>query len=261
MRNKEDTVKPIYEIDFPALSLKEKVDFITDLQENIEACLADKPIEVQRLADTLIFTRWWNSYKHIAPEEPTPEILGTAIELLWDFLEGKCGDREFGRFKKSFYEAARVAVFSFMDEDSLKKDPESEAFYQAHFSQWESESYNNFCIWLATMMQDIDRSDGYPLGWEDVGCVLYEDIAMNMIDFLDTVCLDDLDNFDGHPLAKLKRRERGIYRTSTFAQVIALLQQDLRTALSGTPLAELRERYRNEYLFSPEESAKISRCR
>ena len=32
----------------------------------------------------------------------------------------------------------------------------------------------------------------------------------------------------------------------------------MRTALSGTPLAELRERYRNEYLFSPEDSAKIS---
>jgi len=32
----------------------------------------------------------------------------------------------------------------------------------------------------------------------------------------------------------------------------------MRTALEGTPLAELRTRYREEYLFSPEESAKIS---
>ena len=46
--------------------------------------------------------------------------------------------------------------------------------------------------------------------------------------------------------------------TLTVARVIALLQQDMRAALSDTPLAELRAKYREEYLFSPEESAKIS---
>ena len=46
-----------------------------------------------------------------------------------------------------------------------------------------------------------------------------------------------------------------------FARVISLLQQDMRTALKGTPLPELRARYQDEYLFSPEESAKISAMR
>ncbi|NBI09503.1 hypothetical protein D1641_05635 [Colidextribacter sp. OB.20] len=91
-------MKLIYEIDFSALSPEGKQRFMNYLQDDMEACFEDEPLEVQRLAMTLIFTRWWNSYKHIAPEEPTPEILGTAIELLWDFLEGKCGDREFDRF-------------------------------------------------------------------------------------------------------------------------------------------------------------------
>lgn len=251
-------MKPIYEIDFSALSPEGKQRFMNYLQDDMEACFEDEPLEVQRLAMTLIFTRWWNSYKHIAPEEPTPEILGTAIELLWDFLEGKCGDREFGRFQKCFHEAARVAVFSFMGEDRLKEDPESEAFYQVHFGQWESKSYNNFCVWLAAVMEDIAGSEGYPLYWIPVDYVLYNDIALTMIGFLETVCQDDQDNSSGHPLDGLERRERAIYSTPTFVQVIALLQQDMRTALSGTPLAELRERYRNEYLFSPEDSAKIS---
>ena len=90
--------RPFYAIDFSALSPEEKYELMTRPQDDMEACFEDEPLEFQRLALTLIFTRWWNSYKHMAPEEPTPEIIGTAIELLWDFLEGKCGDREFTRF-------------------------------------------------------------------------------------------------------------------------------------------------------------------
>ena len=44
----------------------------------------------------------------ISGVNPTPEIIGTAIELLWDFLEGKCGDREFTRFQKSFADKGSV---------------------------------------------------------------------------------------------------------------------------------------------------------
>ena len=78
-----------------------------------------------------------------------------------------------------------------------------------------------------------------------------------MVDFFEEVYQDDQVDPDD-PLADFLRREREIYNTPTFARVIALLQQDMRTALSDTPLAELRAKYREEYLFSPEESAKIS---
>lgn len=58
--------------------------------------------------------------------------------------------------------------------------------------------------------------------------------------------------------SELDQREKEIYNTPTFARVIALLQQDMRTALKRIPLPELRAQYQSEYLFSPEESAKIS---
>ena len=122
-------------------------------QDDMEASFEDEPLEFQRLAMALIFTRWWNSYKHMAPEEPAPEIFGTAIELLWDFLEGKCGDIEFDRFQRSFYNSAEKVVFR--DDRGLKRDEESEAFYQAHFSQWKSKSYNNFCAWFSSILKDI----------------------------------------------------------------------------------------------------------
>ncbi len=224
-------------------------------QDDMEACLEDEGLEVQRLALTLVFTRWWNSYKHMAPEEPTPEIIGTAIELLWDFLEGKCGNKEFTRFQKSFDDSAHKVVFQ--DDRSLKKDPESEVFYQEHFAQWKSKSYNNFFIWFATLLGNIAEKDGYPLSWLPVEYLLFNDIAEGMIDFFETVYQNNQFN-PNDPLSGFQRREREIYNTPTFCKVIALIQQDMRTAMSDTPLPELRTRYREEYLFSPEESAKIS---
>ena len=247
--------RPFYAIDFSALSPEEKVELMSRPQDDMEASFEDEPLEFQRLAMALIFTRWWNSYKHMAPEEPTPEIIGTAIELLWDFLEGKCGDREFERFQKSFYDSADKVVFR--DDRGLKDDQESEAFYQAHFSQWKSKSYNNFCVWFASILKDIVNKGGYNLSWLPVEYILFNDIE-DMVDFFEEVYQDDQDDSGGDLLAGFLRRKREIYNTSTFARVIALLQKDMRTALSETPLAELRAKYREEYLFSPEESAKIS---
>ena len=247
--------RPFYAIDFSALSPEEKVELMSRPQDDMEASFEDEPLEFQRLAMALIFTRWWNSYKHMAPEEPTPEIIGTAIELLWDFLEGKCGDREFERFQKSFYDSADKVVFR--DDRGLKDAQESEAFYQAHFSQWKSKSYNNFCVWFASLLKDIVNKGGYNLSWLPVEYILFNDIE-DMVDFFEEVYQDDQDDSGGDLLAGFLRRKREIYNTPTFCRVIALLQQDMRTALSDAPLAELRAKYREEHLFSPEESAKIS---
>lgn len=42
------------------------------------------------------------------------------------------------------------------------------------------------------------------------------------------------------------------------AAVNAQLQKDMRTALDGKPMAELIEQYRGEYLFSPEDCARVT---
>lgn len=117
--------------------------------------------------------------------------------------------------------------------------------------------YSRRFIWFAALLEDIAGKDGYNLNWLPVEYLLFNDIAFTMIDFFESVYqADHVDPND--PLSGLRRREREIYNTPTFARVIALLQQDMRTAPSDTPLAELRAKYREEYLFSPEESAKIS---
>ena len=95
-------MEPIYSINFSALNAEERVEFMDDLRDSMKASFQKEPFSKELLAHTLIFTRWWNSYKHMAPAEPTPEILETAIELLWDYQEKKCSFDVFARFQKSF---------------------------------------------------------------------------------------------------------------------------------------------------------------
>ena len=119
-------MKPVYEVDFPALSGEEKVKFMHDLRDNMAESFQKQPVSVQILAHALIFTRWWNSYQHMAPKEPAPEILGIATDLLWDFLEGKCGKDECARFQQSFSDSALEILTG--DDGGLNEDPESDAF-------------------------------------------------------------------------------------------------------------------------------------
>lgn len=246
-------MKPIYEIDFSILSPEAKMEFMNDLRDNMAESFADQSAPIQALAHTLIFTRWWNSYRHMAPEEATPEILEIAIKLLWDFLEGKCSKSEFARFQQSFSDSALEILTG--DDGGLNEDPESAAFSQKYFTPWEAMSYNVFLSNLCTVLEEMVSQD---FTWDAVEGVIYGDIGDTMINFFETVYHAPKGRCYA---ADLERRESETYNTPTFARVIALLQQDMRAALAGTPLSKLRTQYQNEYLFSPEESVKISHYR
>lgn len=166
--------------------------------------------------------------------------------MLWDFQEGKCREKEFARFQKSVCDSALEILTG--DDGELNEDPESDAFSRKYFTPWEAMSYNVFLSNLCTVLEEAVSGD---FTWDAVEEVIYGDIGDTIIVFFETVYRSP----DG---CDIKRREKETYSTPTFAQVITLLQQDMRTALTGAPLSELRAQYRNEYLFSPEESAKIS---
>ena len=175
-------MEPVYEIDFSALDPEEKVEFMDDLRDSMAESFADQPALVQLLAQTLIFTRWWNSYQHMAPKEPAPEILGIAIELLWDFLEGKCGEAEFARFQKSFSDSALDILTG--DDGELNEDPESDAFSRKYFTPWHALSYNVFLSYLCTVLEEAVSQD---FTWDAVEGVIDGDIgdAMFITDTID----------------------------------------------------------------------------
>lgn len=243
-------MKKIDEIDFSALSAKEKVEFVSHFQDLAGAGFQGQPFFVQFLAETLIFTRWWNSYKYMAPNEAAPEALETGIERMWDLLEGKCTPKAFGRFQKSLSDCALKICTG--DGEGLDEDPESLRFYAEYFWQWSPESfYTPFLMGLCTALEEAACGK---VSWDAVEEVLDRDIGDVLIDFFETVYKKDSGLY--HAL-EMRRRERELYDTPTFARVIALLQRDMRAALGDADLPALQRQYRGEYLFSPEESAKI----
>ena len=243
-------MEPIYSINFSALNAEERVEFMDDLRDSMKVSFQKEPFSKELLAHTLIFTRWWNSYKHMAPAEPTPEILETAIELLWDYQEKKCSFDVFARFQKSFSDST-LEIWA-GDDGELNEDPESDAFYRKYFGEWDAMSYNVFLYDLCTVLEEAVSGK---ITWDAVEGVIDGDIGDTMIDFFETVYKYDSGGYDW---CDLDRRNKEIYTTKTFARVIDLLQQDMRVALQDLPLSVLRAQYRDEYLFSPEESAKIS---
>ncbi len=243
----------LYKIDFAAASAAEKADLVDDLEAHADKAFAGESAKTQILAQTLIFTRWWNSYRHIkAPDEETPEVVETAIKLLWDFLEGKCTPETLARFQKSFSAGALEIMTG--DDSELNGDPESDAFYEAHFRQWPM-SYNVYLSNLCLVLEGAVC--GQPF-WEGVQEVLYGDIGDTMIDVFEPVFTTPTGGY--HP-AELDRRDGDIYRSPTFCRVFALLQQDMRAALDGRSVSALRAQYRSEVLFTPEECAKLSATR
>lgn len=239
----------IYHVNFPALSAEEKVRFVYHLEDHAAASFEDQPFSVQLLAETLLLTRWWNSYQYMVPEDPTPEILRIAIEKLWDLQESKCTAEDFERFQKSF-SACTLEIMT-GDDSELFEDPERDAFYRKYFNTWPL-FYSVFLSALSTVLEEAVEGE---VSWSMLEDMIYGDIGDNLIDFFETIYKKDT---GGYFPSELDRRDSEVYSTPTFARVIAEMQQDMRAALSATSLPQLRKEYQKAYLFTPEECARIS---
>lgn len=242
-------MEKIYDVDYPALDDDGKAKFVEDFAELAEKSFAEQPFSINVQAQLLIFTRWWNSYRLMAPEEPTPPILETAIERLWKYQAGEDTPEDFARFTKNMSAAALDIMTG--DDSELNEDPVCEAFYEEHFRTWPM-VYNIYLSNLTILFEAIVREDRT---WYGVADTLYGDIGDCMIELFEEVYTNPT---HGYHFDELQRRDRDIYRSPTFCRVVAQMQQDMRAALLGKSVEELRRAYQNEELFSPEMCAKIT---
>ena len=240
----------LYEIDFAALSGAEKSKFILDLKDLAEECFAAYPFEVTINAQLLIFTRWWNSYRLLVPEIPAPEILETIMEMLWDYQEGKIEPSEFMRFADCL--DAVVIEIATGDTEKLDKDEAYYDFKAQYFWNWaEGEPYYNiFLIDASSLFEEIRE---HIIDWNCVQSIVDCDLADLKVPFL-----EEMDEAPDCTANVLEKWSQEVYNTPTFCEVISLLQRDIQNALSGMPMAELRKQYQSEYVFSPEDCAKIT---
>lgn len=240
-------MEKIYEIDFEALSSAEKSKFVGRLGELAEKSFADYPFEVTINAQLLIFTRWWNSYRLMVPENPTPKIMDIIMEKLWDYQEGKLDQSEFVHFANCLDAVALEIATG--DTEKMDEDESYYDFQSEYFEDWD-DFYDGFVIELSYLCHEIREHE---VIWYGVEELLYGDIADIKIPLF-----EGIDDVSGGTSAVVRQREQEIYSLPRFCQVIALLQKDMRMVLEGKPIAELRKIYQNEYLFSPEECAKVT---
>nr|MDE6365248.1 hypothetical protein [Lachnospiraceae bacterium] len=239
----------LYEIDFAALSGTEKSKFILDLKKLAEECFSAYPFEATINAQLLIFTRYWNSYRLMAPEIPTPKILDTIMEMLWDYQEGTIEPSEFMQFADCL--DAVVIEIATGDTEKLDKDEAYYDFKARYFWNWaEGEScYDCFLIDVSYLFQEISE---HIIDWNGVQEIVDCDIADLKIPFL-----EEMDEALDCTANVLEEWFQEVYDTPRFCEVISFMQKDIQTAMTGKPMAELRKQYQNEYLFSPEDCAKI----
>lgn len=239
-------MEKIYEIDFAALSGAEKSEFMHRFKETAEREFENHPFEAAAIAQLLIFTRWWNSYRLMVPENPTPQIMDIILEKLWDYQEGKLPRPDFVHFSKCL----DAAVLEIVTGDTEKLD-EDEAYYDfqaEYFGDWDC-YYDEFIVDLTYICYGISEHE---MNWTNVESILDGDIADIKIPLF-----EGIENDNG-TLAAMEQRNQEIYSTPRFCQVIALLQKDMRTALEDRPIGELRSLYQKEFVFSPEDCAKVS---
>lgn len=241
-------MEKIYELDFASLSDGDKQEFMDQFSEWAEDSFSEAPFAVQIQAQLLIFTRWWNSYRWMDPEEPAPQILELAVQQLWDAQEGR-PQPEFWRFCKHFTAAAAHLLTG--DDSQQAADPACAAFDQTYFQDWPM-FYNVFLSGLAGLLEEMTTHE---INWAPVEEMLFGDIGDLKIEIFEAVYTNPT---GGYRPSECERRDGDILRSKTFCRVVALLQEDMRAALSGRPVAQLREDYRAQYLFSPEECAQIT---
>jgi len=240
-------MEKIYEIDFAALSSAEKSKFILDFRDMAQESFATDPFEVAINAQLLIFTRWWNSYRLMVPENPTPQILDMILEKLWDYQEGKLEKSEFVHFTNCL-DAVTLEIAT-GDTEKLDEDEAYYDFKAEYFGDWD-DCYNSFLIDISYLCYEISEHE---LDWTSIEDMLDCDIADLKIPLL-----EEMEEESGGTAAVVEQQMQKIYSTPRFCQVIALLQKDMQTVLEGKTITELRKIYQNEYLFSPEDCAKVT---
>ncbi len=238
-------MEKIYNIDFAALSRAEKVKFIYHFKEIAEESFSECEFDVAANAQIFIFTRWWNSYRLTIEEHYALQIFERIIQNLWDYQEGKLERSEFVHFTKCLEASVRELVTG--DTEKLDEDKAYYAFYEKYFEVWDC-IYDKFIIELECVCQGISNHE---IKWNSVKSILTSAIATN----IEPVVIKGIDD---ETYAKWQQRWEELCDTSGFGQIIALLQKDMKTAMEGRPIAELRAVYQDEYLFSPEDSAKIT---
>lgn len=253
-------MKYTLDTDFSSLNGPKAVNWIIGFQDMTEDAFADSSSHSRLLGNLLILEPYLHTIRQgLADRGRTvPAILQEALDILWDYLEGRKAPSDFQDFANNLYAAA-------LDYNVGEEITDAQAEFSRKYVDipWGKNSEWQILTWLSVLLMEVVAISGGWLDFEeyeqDVDFVEMEEMLNMLVD----VFIDLTDTpLQSNKAVDVMNAQEQVYQTPLFRQFIERIQNGLKAALSATPeqYPALREEYR-QYAILPEEyAAKLLGC-
>ena len=250
-------MKYTLDTDFSSLNGPKAANWMMDFQDIVEDAFTDSSSHSRLLGNLLILEPYLHTIRQgmAGRGRTVPAILQEALDVLWDYLEGKKAASDFEDFANNFY----AATLNYNVGEEVT-DAQAE-FYEKHVDiPWGSTCEWQILTWLSVLLMEVVAISGGRLDFEE-----YEEYEQD-VDFAEmeemlNMLADAFIDFTDTPLPSNKasdvmNAQEQVYRTPLFRQFIKCIQNGLKAALSATSeqYPDLREEY-CQYTILPEEYA------
>lgn len=247
-------MKYTLDTDFSSLNGPKAVNWIIGFQDMTEDAFADSSSHSRLLGNLLILEPYLHTIRQGLADRGgmVPAILQEALDILWDYLEGRKAPSDFQDFANNLYAAA-------LDYNVGEEITDAQAEFSRKYVDipWGKNSEWQILTWLSVLLMEVVAISGGWLDFEeyeqDVDFVEMEEMLNMLVD----VFIDLTDTpLQSNKAVDVMNAQEQVYQTPLFRQFIERIQNGLKAALSATPeqYPALREEYR-QYTILPEEYA------
>ena len=247
-------MKYTLDTDFSSLNGPKAVNWIIGFQDMTEDAFADSSSHSRLLGNLLILEPYLHTIRQgLADRGRTvPAILQEALDILWDYLEGRKAPSDFQDFANNLYAAA-------LDYSVGEEITDAQAEFSRKYVDipWGKNSEWQILTWLSVLLMEVVAISGGWLDFEeyeqDVDFVEMEEMLNMLVD----VFIDLTDTpLQSNKAVDVMNAQEQVYQTPLFRQFIERIQNGLKAALSATPeqYPALREDYCQDTIL-PEEYA------
>ncbi len=247
-------MKYTLDTDFSSLNGPKAANWIMGFQDMAEDAFADSSSHSRLLGNLLILEPYLHTIRQGLADRcrTVPAILQEALDILWDYLEGRKAPSDFQDFANNLYAAA-------LDYNVGEEITDAQAEFSRKYVDipWGKNSEWQILTWLSVLLMEVVAISGGWLDFEeyeqDVDFVEMEEMLNMLVD----VFIDLTDTpLQSNKAVDVMNAQEQVYQTPLFRQFIERIQNGLKAALSATPeqYPALREEYR-QYTILPEEYA------
>lgn len=235
---------------FSKSDIAEKKKIYYDFQNNVEMYFKGQPEKSNVLAQLLFVTRTFNTYYRatLTSDEQLLDLTCDGLELLWDYIEGRCDAEEFEHFSKGI--EALVLYVNTGDQSEIEKNNEFGEKYKVA-KQYKVKTHL-LLDGIASLIGSLSEKESNEMTWYTIADAVLpelEDIVQEV--FGDNGSIESYDYSEACVLP-------------IFENIIDDLVEDIEKALSTNvneieAIRALRKEYKNKVLFNDQQRSKIEK--